>query len=654
MALFDNLIAYWNFDDNADDIIDSHDLTVVGAVHDNNGKLSKCYTFDGADDYLHGAMHDDFEVNTFSFSCWVRIDDEGYYPFIFAVGQFSGTSTGGWGLMWRTNITKFRVNVVVVKNGTSLKLYIDNVERGSRTVTNTINYSPTSKITAASFYAQYDQTFRHNLNGKIDECAFWDRAITTDEISELYNDGDGLTYTEPVEYTKTVTESIFINPKNSLTAHPTLTNNLISYWELDESSGTTASDSHGSNDGEAIFSQTTLDDCDATTGMHASGVSTDFYVYKTVTSFDATGKYVNLYVYVKDSATLAKINEYEIFLGTPTPGVDHFYKGSISKGVVGWNKITVDPSVMAQTGSPDITDITTIRFDIVLSSTSDVLVAGDVLMDYWVTTDKDATWTTGKLGNALSFNGTSDYVSISNQIIDSPSGLTIAAWFKKESGGGNYECVMHQASNTSIGLSSYWMGLDLNDKITATIGARTGVGWEAGQTDVVATYGEWYHLVATWDGNIVKVFINGQYIKQYNLASYSSLATPTRFGASSDGLNYQFKGLIDEPAIWNRALTEDEVVYLYQGGRGLSYNAAEIITEYMKQTRPVRTESITETDSIAKQTTTSKTEEIIKTDSTTKQTTISKTENITETDSIAKQTTTSKTEEIIKTDYYKN
>jgi len=158
--------------------------------------------------------------------------------------------------------------------------------------------------------------------------------------------------------------------------------------------------------------------------------------------------------------------------------------------------------------------------------------------------------TDGKITKAQSFDGSNDYVKITNNFIVSPTSLTISSWLKKESGGSTYECALHKGSTNTIGSTDYWLGVDNTDYLTATIGAnRSGIGWDKGKTTTLATYGEWYYLVASWDGSVVRVYINGDYNKQYALTSYGNLTTPTRFGAADDGTTYQFKGVVDEVRI---------------------------------------------------------------------------------------------------------
>ena len=172
----------------------------------------------------------------------------------------------------------------------------------------------------------------------------------------------------------------------------------------------------------------------------------------------------------------------------------------------------------------------------------------------------------GVMGRAVEFNGSSNYIKVDSVVVSNPTSLTITSWFKKQGEGSNYECVLHQGSDTSIGSSAYWMGVDLNDYLTATIGARTGVGWAAGRTTTKTVLGEWNYLVASWNGSIVKVYINGEYNRQYTLTTYSSINTPTRMGASSDSSNYQFNGSIDDVRIYTKALTSAQIQQHYAEG----------------------------------------------------------------------------------------
>jgi len=165
---------------------------------------------------------------------------------------------------------------------------------------------------------------------------------------------------------------------------------------------------------------------------------------------------------------------------------------------------------------------------------------------------------TGKIGNSQLFDGVNDYGKITNVVIASPSELTISGWIKKGSGGTTYETAFHQGTIYSIGSSSYWFGVCVSNYLTATIGANTGAGWAAGKTTTIATVGQWYFIAAVWNGSVVKVYLDGAYNKQYNLASYNNGITPTRFGSSIDATgNYKFGGSVDEVRISDTARSDD-------------------------------------------------------------------------------------------------
>lgn len=180
-----------------------------------------------------------------------------------------------------------------------------------------------------------------------------------------------------------------------------------------------------------------------------------------------------------------------------------------------------------------------------------------------------ATFDSGNEGSFV-FDGVNDYIKIDNVLIVSPDELTIGGWImKKNIGNGSYECALHHGSDNSIGGSSYWFGFQTGtNNLCATIGASAGVGWTAGLTSTVAEFDTWYHICASWDGSIVRVYINGTYNKQYNLSSYINRTTPTRIGSSSDGSNYQVGGKIGEIWIYERGLSESEVQQNFNCSKG--------------------------------------------------------------------------------------
>jgi hypothetical protein len=176
------------------------------------------------------------------------------------------------------------------------------------------------------------------------------------------------------------------------------------------------------------------------------------------------------------------------------------------------------------------------------------------------------TWTSAsRLGaGAYSFDGVSNFIGYTPQIISSANELTVAGWIYPVAGGSNFRCALHHGDGTSVGSTRYWFGISSGNKLTATIGSSSGAGWAAGETTTSVIYNQWVHLAASWDGATVRVFINGVFNKSYALTTYQAINSPTRIGASSDGANYQYAGNVDDVRIYATALTDAQVLELYQ------------------------------------------------------------------------------------------
>ncbi len=72
----------------------------------------------------------------------------------------------------------------------------------------------------------------------------------------------------------------------------------------------------------------------------------------------------------------------------------------------------------------------------------------------------------------------------------------------------------------------------------------------------------WHQIVGTYDGSIVKLYVNGVLINS-NPATLSigNNSMPVCIGSYLGA--YNFKGLVDDVRIYNRALTQDGVLGLY-------------------------------------------------------------------------------------------
>jgi large repetitive protein len=79
--------------------------------------------------------------------------------------------------------------------------------------------------------------------------------------------------------------------------------------------------------------------------------------------------------------------------------------------------------------------------------------------------------------------------------------------------------------------------------------------------------GMWIHVAGVFDGNNAGVYINGALSTEQLTNGHALIPNnqPLHIGADFQGQG-QFMGTIDEPRVWNRALTADEIARLFWQG----------------------------------------------------------------------------------------
>jgi Concanavalin A-like lectin/glucanases superfamily/Domain of unknown function (DUF1929)/Bacterial Ig domain len=167
----------------------------------------------------------------------------------------------------------------------------------------------------------------------------------------------------------------------------------------------------------------------------------------------------------------------------------------------------------------------------------------------------NATWTAaGKFGSALSFNGTSAWVTIADAAsLHLTTGMTIEAWVNPTVGTGWRSAILKETPG-GLAFALY----------TANNASRpTGyahVGSDEAVTGVAAVpLNAWTHLAVTYDGASLRLYVNGALVKTTALSGAMATSTSAlRIGGNAVWGEY-FKGVIDEVRIYNRALSAAEV-----------------------------------------------------------------------------------------------
>ncbi|MFO0793487.1 MAG: LamG domain-containing protein [Candidatus Brocadiaceae bacterium] len=176
-----------------------------------------------------------------------------------------------------------------------------------------------------------------------------------------------------------------------------------------------------------------------------------------------------------------------------------------------------------------------------------------------------ATWTGGKYGSALSFNGASSYVSISNSLL-AFSEFTCVAWVNAA------DLVANRGVFTSGGFNTSGFRFRVNKDgsvwlMMAGGGSYTTVLTAAG----VIQSGSFYHISVTGkSGQYMRIYVNGVLAKEK--ITTQTVTTPTApgyIGTSWSTSSELMKGVIDNVCIYNRALSNQEVMDLYNKNNAL-------------------------------------------------------------------------------------
>jgi hypothetical protein len=183
----------------------------------------------------------------------------------------------------------------------------------------------------------------------------------------------------------------------------------------------------------------------------------------------------------------------------------------------------------------------------------------------------DPVWVDGKFGKALSFDGIDDYLQLSSSTIGTTNQMTIEVWTKP----GIQSPALHLDHKDIIRSQCYGGGLwgistELGFNISNRL--RFQIGWIVGgdywwiPENAVATKDEWNHLVLVLDRNTGRAvfYRNGQFISQTTVTvGTKPTTTGLRIAADCAG---SYNGTIDEVRIYNKALSEEEIKFLYEEG----------------------------------------------------------------------------------------
>jgi hypothetical protein len=164
-----------------------------------------------------------------------------------------------------------------------------------------------------------------------------------------------------------------------------------------------------------------------------------------------------------------------------------------------------------------------------------------------------ASWTTGKNGSGLTFNG-------AGSVVTTPYATNLASW--------SISVWVKSPSAPSSGAPSGPLHREKNFQINwnhSNSALRGAAALQVGGTWYGASFGRlrantWYHLAATYDGETLKAYKNGALVNSNSLPSGppDAESAPLALGRHALVTQY-FAGTIDDVRIYGRALAQAEI-----------------------------------------------------------------------------------------------
>jgi hypothetical protein len=182
--------------------------------------------------------------------------------------------------------------------------------------------------------------------------------------------------------------------------------------------------------------------------------------------------------------------------------------------------------------------------------------------------------------SAIELSGSNSYIRITN-LISTNAPYTWSAWFKTyESTTNRYVGIISQGSDPGIGGGGQILSLN-NVSSIGTFNCSGQVQaynystskypnyfWTSSSKTNAWNTNLWYHVAFTMQTNgTTSLYVNGQLASSKTNIPFGDVSFPTKgntyIGLAAGGLPAYFKGLIDDVAIYNRALSSNEVSSLY-------------------------------------------------------------------------------------------
>lgn len=167
----------------------------------------------------------------------------------------------------------------------------------------------------------------------------------------------------------------------------------------------------------------------------------------------------------------------------------------------------------------------------------------------------------GKIDQAAKFDGITDYVSADDsESLDLTGEITLSAWIYYEDQNDRYPTIISKMNHgTNWSYSCFALGVWSNH-------VRYGTDGGGKLSEQVLEPGNWYHLVMTHSDGLSRLYVNGSLDSSATDTFIRTSDQPLAIGARKYNTQRlgEYTGLIDDVRVYGQAISEDQILGLYE------------------------------------------------------------------------------------------
>jgi hypothetical protein len=455
-------------------------------------------------------------------------------------------------------------NILCSYDGANIKIYKNGVVSAITASTSGTIGTTTSGLTIGSDNDQAAGKF----NGSISDVRIYNRALTADEVTQLYNEGGKTTVTQKPSLERGLVGHWALNGESE--AWTALSGDA---WQNSTAYGRIADTNYFSQNGNTIEITKTGSSWFGAGKMYATSEKGKYKIHIKTNLFN--GHLIPSFHLYKDGTrvtyTSTQVPTTTTFSGNHASGFNYGDKSALG--------IYEATDVIDLTNAPDFDAIhvALLSYDGTASPYFEFQNT-DIFVKQLVTADSTpydnhgkidgAVLTAGPNGEtngAMSFDGSNDYINCgTNSILDNEEALSVSAWIKT-----SYDApfpgeigIVKKGTGASSGWITPGWSFRLRDDIPAfALRKKDDTGYWDLYTGSPVIDGEWHHIVGTFDTTSIRKYVDGT---QTQTASTGQPYLVSNGDCNIGKITNLFNGSISDVRIYNRALSEKEITQLYE------------------------------------------------------------------------------------------